>query len=717
MNQKKIYRLLSVVLISFHWATSAGSTLLEQINTLTNGNQKVIATVKSINLGNNDTQNIVLQLSQVEDKWLFPAVSISVKWDSILRPFCAGQRWLLIVRLRPVHSKLNQGGFDSQRWAIANGQVLVGKIVSAEQIDNNCSLRQKLVSNIHHQLNNKFIYHPILLVLAFGERGLIEKQNRTVLQQTGTAHLMAISALHISVSALFGWLLARALQFFFPVGWIEPRFPLLSGWLIAVAYVWLAGGHPPAVRAILALTIWLTLHDFGVRCSPWQVWFWTICLILLSSPLTVLSDSFWLSCLAVGALIFWFQWVPLRQSFQFGWRWGILRWFHLQFGMLLLLAPLQAGLFHGLSLASLPANLWAVPIVSFFTVPIVLLALILCFIPVVGLFFWYLADFSLMLVFIPLHFFRKSWVTISEISLLISYSGWVVIVVWRFQWWRNYSGSVMVLCILMLLSTRRVEDYRWRVDMLDVGHGLTVIIERNGKAVVFDTGDRWSTGSIASLVILPYLSWRKLGIEQIIISHDHLDHTGGLFELKEVFPSALVRSSFQRAGHLSCQQGDLWQWQGLNFEVLWPPKSVQNTNTNNASCVIRIDDGKYSVLLTGDLESKGELMLVKTQRQKLASTILQVPHHGSSTSSTTPFLRTVDPELALASASRYNAWNLPSKKIIERYQRYRIPWRDTSRSGQLSLFFFHNNWVISGYREQLKPRWYNRWFGVGGHNE
>lgn len=82
----------------------------------------------------------------------------------------------------------------------------------------------------------------------------------------------------------------------------------------------------------------------------------------------VLSKSFWLSCVAVAGLIFWFQWALLRVT-------------HLQCGITLLLLPLQWGIFKGISLTSLPANIWAVPLVSFVTTPLVLLALPLASFP------------------------------------------------------------------------------------------------------------------------------------------------------------------------------------------------------------------------------------------------------------------------------------------------------------------------------------------------
>lgn len=138
---------------------------------------------------------------------------------------------------------------------------------------------------------------------------------------------------------------------------------------------------------------------------------------------------------------------------------------------------------------------------------------------------------------------------------------------------------------------------------------------------------------------------------------------------------------------------------------------------NDDSCVIRIDDGKYSLLLTGDAEKRTEAQLVRHQRPLLSATVLQVPHHGSKTSSTPPFLRAVAPKAAIASASRYNKWRLPAVKVVTRYLANDIIWRDTSRSGQLSVLFFDNDWQIKGFREQLMPRWYHQRFGVEGDNE
>lgn len=711
-------KFLALVVISFLWGVWHGNRLLMQVETLTQGDQQIIATINSPYLSWDEGRKVVISIQHINEKRVLLPISVSAEWSARFGKYCAGQRWKLTLRMRAVHSVLNDGGFDRQRWAIANRRPLQGRIIKAELLDAHCNLRQKIISTVEQQLEG-YDQRRIMLALAFGERSQLHKEEWELLRYTGTAHIMAISGLHIALAALFGGILTRLIQFLFPVSWIGPLLPLLIGWLIAIIYVWLAGVNPPAIRAIIALTLWLLLRLFGILCSSWQVWIWALGLILVSDPLAILSDSFWLSCLAVFSLICWFHWAPVSPRFISSWYSFAVRWFHLQFGMMLLLMPLQIGLFHGVSLFSIPANLWAVPIVSLLTVPCVLLALSLALLPTLADMFWFLADISLAVVLFPLNQLKTGWLHTGVASVAIGYSGWLALLIWRFQWWRSYPLGVVVLCINMVLLTQRRDEYSWRVDMLDIGHGLAMVIERGGKAIIYDTGNHWRTGSMASVVILPFLKWRGIAVEQIILSHDHQDHTGGLTELQLAFPQATVRAPFpvKNVTHiLPCKQGERWQWQGLNFEVLWPQEQIPNAQ-NNDSCVIRINDGKHSVLLTGDLESQGERQLVKNARRKLASTVLQVPHHGSSTSSTAPFLRAVNPKLAFASVARYNQWRLPAKKVLKRYQKNSTIWRDTSASGQLSVYFYSDTWQVKGYREQLMPRWYHQRFGVGSHNE
>lgn len=719
-SYRKILRLTAIALLSFVWAAMQGGSYLKQTLTLPGAGREVIASVQSINLGEDSASTQFFKIEKINGNRVFPPVSFRTKWEGSEIPLLAGQKWQMTANIRPVHSQLNEGGFDAQRWSLAQHAPLTAVIRKGTLLAGESTLRQQFIQRVQRAMP-EMANTPVLIALAFGEKGLIKGSEKLLLQRTGIAHLVAISGLHIGIAALFGWWLARGLQFFLPVRLIDHRFPLLVSEFFLLTYTWLSGGNAPALRAALAVSLWILLRFYRLRCHPWQVWLWGVALLLLADPMNILSDSFRLSSFAVASLVFWFQWVPLPVRFQHAWYWSFVRWGHLQAGMTLLLLPLQVAIFHGLNVSSFLANMWAVPVVSLVTVPLVLLALILSM-TTVGLlaetenFLWKMADATLSLVMWGVKFFSESWLTLGEYFLFFSVLGWAFVIFWRLCHISHYLSLIVSVSLISLTWYIRTPPENWRVDMLDVGHGLAVLISKNGKGVLYDTGNRWEGGSAAEQNILPFLNWRNIELEQIIISHNDMDHRGGLEVLQHQYPVASVRSSTFSPQHLACSSGEHWQWQGLNFTVLWPEKVVAEAK-NNDSCVIRVDDGSFSLLLTGDIEAGTEKKLIKKWRQVLESTVLQVPHHGSNTSSIPPFLRTVKPSAVLASASRFNKWHLPAHKVVSRYNSARYDWHSTSESGQLSVFINADYWAIKGLREQLISRWYHHRFGVSEDNE
>lgn len=195
------------------------------------------------------------------------------------------------------------------------------------------------------------------------------------------------------------------------------------------------------------------------------------------------------------------------------------------------------------------------------------------------------------------------------------------------------------------------------------------------------------------------------------MSHEHLDHRGGLNAIVQAWPNLVIRSSLNLRGHLPCRRGEAWRWRGLRFQALWPLPAGEHKG-NNGSCVVRVDDGRRSVLLTGDIEIPAEQQMISHYWQHLTSTLIQVPHHGSNTSSGVTLLQRVGGEAAIASAARYNAWKMPSKKVEERYRKQGYLWFDTPHSGQITIIFSPDGWQIQSLRDQLFPRWYHQWFGA-----
>lgn len=134
--------------------------------------------------------------------------------------------------------------------------------------------------------------------------------------------------------------------------------------------------QPPALRTVVALAMWGMLKLSGRQWSGWDVWICCLAAILLMDPVAILSQSLWLSVAAVAALIFWYQWFPCPE-----WQLppvlrAVVSLIHLQLGITLLLMPVQIVIFHGISLTSFIANLFAIPLVTFITVPLILAAMV-----------------------------------------------------------------------------------------------------------------------------------------------------------------------------------------------------------------------------------------------------------------------------------------------------------------------------------------------------
>ena len=656
-------------------------------------------------------------IERLNGKRLWPGAGITLYGEYLPQRACAGQLWEMTLKVRPVHGQLNEGGFDTQRHAFATHQPVTGRFTRANVLDARCSLRAEYLASLEATLETTR-WRSVLLALGMGERRVLDAQIKAVMRETGTAHLMAISGLHIALAATLGWLLARGIQFWLPARWINWRAPLLVGLFCATGYAWLTGLQPPALRTVVSLAVLAALRLSGRQWSAWQVWLCCIAAILFIDPLSVLSESLWLSAFAVAALIFWYQWLPLPECRGGRLLRGVISLIYLQTGMMVLLLPLQVLLFHGISLTSMIANLVAVPLITFVSVPLILAGMVLhltAFNALEG-WIWARADDTLALLFRFLNALPEGWYNIDWRWQWLACMPWLLIIIWRLRLWKTVPFLCTACGVLLAQPLcKSTPQENWSVDMLDVGQGLAMVIARNGKAILYDTGLAWPGGDSGGQLIVPWLRWHNLKPEGIILSHDHLDHRGGLETLHKAWPAAWIRSPLAEAGHLPCFRGERWQWQGLTFSVHWPLPGT-TSHGNNRSCVVKVDDGKNSILLTGDIEASAEQSMLSHYWQHLRATMIQVPHHGSNTSSSLPLLQRVEGHAALASSSRFNAWRLPSEKVMGRYRHQGYEWFDTPHQGQISIHFSAEGWEILGLRDQLFPRWYHQWFGVPGYN-
>ena len=214
----------------------------------------------------------------------------------------------------------------------------------------------------------------------------------------------------------------------------------------------------------------------------------------------------------------------------------------------------------------------------------------------------------------------------------------------------------------------------FQMHFIDVGQALSVLVECDGQFMLYDGGNV-DDGSL----VVSYL--QNQGVEElqyVFCSHAHEDHVGGLAAALAYFPANHVYSPVTEADTKCFQDFVKYtQQQGLQVEVpavgtVWPLGSAtvtllgpvkQYDETNDTSLVLRIDYGSTSFLLTGDMESDAERDLVESGAN-LKADVLQVGHHGSSTSSSYIFLNAVLPEMGIISCGVNNKYGHPHEETL-----------------------------------------------------
>ncbi|WP_392560399.1 ComEC/Rec2 family competence protein [Orbus mooreae] len=217
--RKTFWIILGVLVASFLWSTQHAVSYLQTVEQYIDQNLTMEVVVKTINLlpltsiDAPQGHYIDFRIQRINDQFINSSLTIALFWKNAPFP-SAGELWQVKVKTKAVHSYLNQGSFDSQRFAMANRKILLGTVVEASQLKNTKNFRQQLVDKALPYIN-LFDYGDMMLALAFGERFRLTSQHKNVMLQTGIAHLMAISGMHIMLVAYLGKKVMRGLQFFY----------------------------------------------------------------------------------------------------------------------------------------------------------------------------------------------------------------------------------------------------------------------------------------------------------------------------------------------------------------------------------------------------------------------------------------------------------------------------------------------------------------------
>lgn len=638
----------------------------------------------------------------------------------------AGESWRMQLKLRAPRGEVNPDGFDFEKLAAVQGIDAVGYVLSLDRREAEgtgiLALRERLSERIASAVESPFP-RALVQALAVGDTRGLTQPNWDFLRQTGLTHLIAISGLHITLLATLGAALAWAVCWLFPAltGRVARRQICAAvGLVCATAYALLAGFEVPAQRTLLMLAALCLGLLFRRVHTLWQGYALALIAVLIADPLVVLSAGAWLSFIAVSLLILVFgEHFPTP-----GWWRSLLS---AQVLMSIGLLPLSLVFFAQASLLAPFANLIAVPLVTLVITPIVLLGTLLSLLNLHGF-----ADslfqiaawlWQLLLDVLSLLPQGLSWsgATPSVLALVLAGVGVLLMFAPPGMPLRR-SGVVLLLPLFIAPQRDAPTAGQFSVTALDVGQGLSVLIQTQNHTLLYDAGPGSPEGANAGeSVIVPSL--RRLGVrslDRIIISHNDSDHAGGLSAVRQGYPRAALQGSatqqlaeqFGEYAAIACFAGQQWHWDGVQFELLHPNEGLPYSR-NQSSCVLKItatapgSTRPASALLTGDIDAVIESRLLRTQGEKLRASLLFAAHHGSADGSTAEFLSAVAPEVVLFPAGFANRFDFPREQTVKRVAASGAAMFTVGLEGAIYAQFDaqRGRWQTRGQRRE-QPRWW-----------
>ncbi len=608
--------------------------------------------------------------------------------DKQIPSYQTGAIYSLQVNLKPPHGMVNGVGFDREKWLFRHGIDGVGGIKTMAlakppgQLPNINSWRAKLSSLIDQHFTNPAT-NALIHALSIGDKSHFSQQDIQMFQNTGTAHLIAISGLHIGMVALLGWLLGGLCFRFWPQQTIpRPVLQIILGIVFAAFYAGLAGFTVATQRALIMLLVYGMFKLSRRPSYAWDVWSGSLLVVLLLDPLNVLDGGFWLSFTAVAVLILAFNGNHSNPS-------KILTFVKMQLALLVGMLPISLALFSKVNLLAPLVNLVMIPLMTFVLIPMLMLLLLMGSL---------LQSFPDVLV---------SLVSISSeyLLLMLSWFNRFDLLAFDFtisHWWQYLA---LIIGAVLLTLPQVVPQRHWgllliflgfispseqppvgqfKASFLDVGQGLSVVIETQNHTAVYDVGAAYDSGfNMANAAVLPFLQQHDIKlIDALILSHQDNDHAGAAVAFKSAIP--VLETWGTEPQQTMCQAGQKWTWDGVTFHFL-SPLNLTPYLQNNSSCVLKINNQQTSLLLTGDIEAPVEYRLTHMNRAELVTDVLLIPHHGSKTSSTPEFIKTVNPKHAINSSGQFNPFGHPAAAVLQRYEQLGIPVTDTQSGGLITL--------------------------------
>ncbi len=646
--------------------------------------------------------SVVMLVEPLDDHRLPPRSRVSWFEPPLLPSI--GDVWQFELRLKRPRGYSNPGVFDIEAWMFrqrihATGYVVSGKRNRRLQADTESTIdafRRRFVARAALATESPEV-SAVLAAVAVGARHQISRTQWDNYALSGTSHLMAISGLHVGLAATVAFFLARALIGVLRIGGNAQIGSIVVGVLLAAAYAAVSGFGVPAQRALLMLLVAACALVRRRQIDPLAAVAVAASSVFVLDPVATMTPGFNLSFSAV-VLLLWFARCRKSKaedrSFVCRAKKTARQLFVMQVFLLFGLMPFTVFIFNRVPFLATPMNLVAVPLFSIVTVPFTLAGL------VIGEIYGQAGQVALRIAAMSVGWLevlieRVVRLPFADLSVAGIHGYAILTVLLPIVWVvlpKGWPGRpVALLAVIALILHAPEPPGKGCVDahVLDVGQGLAIVLQTRRSTLIFDTGASFrGGGSVAEQVVVPFLKSKGIRrVDGLIVSHADIDHSGGVRPIHEFAEvgAMLVGESLREKDLPSsaCAAGQSWTIDDVDFRILHPHPATRHEG-NNSSCVLLIETGQHGLLLTGDIEVDAERELIETNGLTTVDVML-VPHHGSLTSSSVPFVDAVSPLIAIVSAGYGNRWGFPKERVTLRWQAVGAEVLNTATSGAVSL--------------------------------
>lgn len=574
-------------------------------------------------------------------------------------------------------------------------------------------------SNDVINLFNKYLTDKnsnFLTGIILGKSKFIDEEELLKFRELGLAHLLAVSGLHIGIIAGFLIYLLSHLG-------INRRINIILTICTIWAYGIIIGAPASAMRACLMFTI---LFYSQIIHEPYDVINSIVASMVISliiNPYWIYNIGFQLSYVATISIV---SFTPKIKSIFYPLKSNIISAISTILAVNIGLLPIQSYYFNEIQLIGIISNIVAIPLLTISLIigaMMVIFNYFLSFLNIVlgnllELFLTILRKIMEFLFLLPASSIK---IFSPDITYILLYYLALCIVFNQIdinKFGKGAKKSIFYyLVILVLVNAIYINiDDRIEIDFIDVGQGDSILIKTQDSTILMDTGGSIFEGyDIGKYITLPYLQKHGIyNLDAVLITHFDADHYQGIYQLFNE-----IRIDKIYAGHkpddiqfnyhlqdkkiplVLLKANDILKLdRNTTMEILWPEENtnLKTLSENNKSLVAKLKYKDFDILFTGDIESEVERSLLNNSIKDIE--IYKVPHHGSNTSSTEPFLKEIKPQNSIISAGRNNIYGHPHKDVLQRLSDANSNIYRTDTMGLIRATFEDDSYNISSYLKQ-----------------